>query len=114
MEDVMSQSGTQRYWVEMKMMDDFKQNTWKLDNGSKWPATKPGSLTIAVGAYDERKMNLELEVRMITVCIDFGFGDQSLHTYVQGLHQDIYERNTKEEKESEVWQYNLGCCKGSF
>ncbi|KAL0863549.1 hypothetical protein Bca101_042667 [Brassica carinata] len=60
MEDVMSQSGTQRYWVEMKMMDDFKQNTWKPDNGSK-----------------------------------------SLHTYVQGLHQDIYERNTKEKKESE-------------
>ncbi|CAG7894601.1 unnamed protein product, partial [Brassica rapa] len=73
------------------------------------------------GPYDERKLNLELEVLMISVCIELDFEDQldtdtlickvfikksvreeSLTTYAQGLHQEISERRiTKEDKESE-------------
>ncbi|KAG2291041.1 hypothetical protein Bca52824_037710 [Brassica carinata] len=54
--------------------------------------------------YDEGKLNLELEL---------GFENQSdtVILLCKCLRQDISRRwITKEDKESEVWQYNLGCC----
>ncbi|KAH0903000.1 hypothetical protein HID58_042503 [Brassica napus] len=53
--------------------------------------------------YDEGKLNLELEL---------GFENQSdtVILLCKCLRQDISRRwITKEDKESEVWQYNLGC-----
>lgn len=63
-----------------------------------------------MGAYDVGKLNLELEVRMISVCIQLGFKDQpDTDTLLcKVFHQDIHRIGmTKEDKESQVWQYNL-------
>ncbi|WZZ26865.1 hypothetical protein YC2023_010266 [Brassica napus] len=49
---------------------------------------------------------------MISVCIQLGFENQSdtVILLCKCLRQDISRRwITKEDKESEVWQYNLGC-----
>ncbi|KAH0856509.1 hypothetical protein HID58_044485 [Brassica napus] len=54
---------------------DIRYQACKLRH--QWPTTKLGSLAIAVGAYDVGKLNLELEVRMISVFIQLGFEDQS-------------------------------------
>ncbi|CAN6822114.1 unnamed protein product, partial [Brassica oleracea var. botrytis] len=54
---------------------------------------------------------------MISVCIQLGFENQSdtVILLCKCLRQDISRRwITKEDKESEVWQYNLGCCMITF